>query len=196
MPNAKDEGLTALGIEYPQRTQEAKIIMTKSIQIILALIALAIAAPAHAQEKKGGTDEDYDAIITLHRSIVGHYNSGDLESFKNSYTEDAWHISMRRPMAQSREEIGKFFGPNMSAYEFEDEHELLELEVVGDTAIMIGRTSLKGFPRVEDESFPEFTENRIFTGVFKKVDDQWLIHRYMESTSPREGDPLPTPTGE
>ena len=169
--------------------------MTKIIPTIATMLML-LATFAQAEEMKGGTEDDYNAIIKLHRSIVGHYNSGDLESFKNSYTEDAWHISMRRPMAQSREEIGKFFGPNMSAYEFKDEHELLELEVVGDTAIMIGRTSLKGFPRIKDEAFPEFTENRIFTGVFKKVDGSWLIHRYMESTSPREGDPLPTPTGD
>ena len=167
--------------------------MRKLNQIIPAIVVMLTATYVQAQEMKGGSDEDYNAIIALHRSIVGHYNEGDVESFKNAYTEDAWHISMRRPMAMSREEIGEFFGPNMSAYEFKDEHELLELEVVGDTAIMIGRTSLKGFPRIEDDAFPEFTENRIYTGVFKKVDGAWLIHRYMESTSPRKGEAMPKP---
>ena len=167
--------------------------MSKIISAIAAILMAFTTTTVHAGQMKGGSDDDYNEIISLHRSIVGHYNSGDLESFKNSYTEDAWHISMRRPMAQSREEIGEFFGPNMSAYEFKDEHELLELEVVGDTAIMIGRTSLKGFPRIENEAFPEFTENRIFTGVFTKVDGAWLIHRYMESTSPREGQAYQNP---
>ncbi len=174
--------------------------MKRVFQILSVVAALSISTVATANElMRGGTDEDYAAIQTIHQSIIDHYNNHDVESFLSAYTGSAWHISMRRPIARGSEELATFFGPNMSRYEFQATYELLDLEVAGDMAYMIGRTSLLGTPRVDDPvNFPEFVENRIYTAIFRNVEGQWLIHRYMESTSPRPGEPIPmhlTPAG-
>jgi hypothetical protein len=58
---------------------------------------------------------------------------------------------------------------------------------------MIGRSTLTGEPR-EGAKVPAFVEERIYTAIFKRQDDAWLIHRHMESTSPREGEPSTIPT--
>jgi ketosteroid isomerase-like protein len=161
----------------------------------LSLFAVVMGAPSlQAQEMRGGTADDYTAIQTQHQSLLDDYNVGDASGFVEAYTEDAWHVSMRRPIAKNRDGLRAFFGPNMSKYEFHADYELLDLEVIGDVAFMIGRTMLHGVPRVDDVRIPPFTEDRIYTAVFKKADGKWLIHRYMESTSPKEGEAFQTPT--
>ena len=140
----------------------------------------------------GGTEADYQEMQDRLTEVIDAYNEGDVDGLMAAYTEDAWHVSMRRPMATSRTEIGTFFGPNMTNYEFTTAIEPLDLEVHGDIAYLIGRSALTGTPRDGADAEP-FVEERIFTSVFKKVDGAWLIHRYMESTSPRPGEAPPPP---
>lgn len=130
--------------------------------------------------------------IAVHRAamqarlegVIDAYNAADPEAFKAAYTEDAWIISMRRPIKASREEIGAAFTPGMSNYQFRTELTVLDVEVHGDIAYMIGRSRLTGEPR-EGATVPAFVEERIYTAIFKRADGEWLIHRHMESTSPR-----------
>jgi uncharacterized protein (TIGR02246 family) len=136
---------------------------------------------------KGGTDADYAAMKAQLEGVIDAYNAADPVAFKSAYTEDAWVISMRRPIKGSREEIGAAFTPGMAQYHFETELELLDIEVHGDIAYMIGRSKLKGEPR-EGAAVPAFVEERIYTAIFKRKDGAWLIHRHMESTSPRQGE--------
>ena len=81
----------------------------------------------------------------------------------------------------------------MSQYLFTTELEILDIEVHGNIAYMISRSILTGKPR-EGASVPAFVEERINTVIFKRDNDGWLIHRYMEATSPREGEPSTIPT--
>jgi ketosteroid isomerase-like protein len=74
-------------------------------------------------------------------SVIEAYNAADTAAFKSAYTEDAWVISMRRPIKSSREEIGAAFTPGMSQYLFATELEILDIEVHGDIAYMIGRST-------------------------------------------------------
>ena len=133
---------------------------------------------------------DHAAMKAQLEGVIDAYNAADPEAFKAAYTEDAWIISMRRPIKASREEIGAAFTPGMSNYRFETALKVLDVEVHGDIAYMIGRSTLTGEPR-EGASVPAFVEERIYTAIFKREGDQWLIHRHMESTSPLEGSSLP-----
>ena len=133
---------------------------------------------------------DAAAMQAQLEGVIAAYNAGDPEAFKAAYTEDAWVISMRRPIKASREEIGAAFTPGMSLYLFKTDLEILDVEVHGDIAYMIGRSTLTGKPR-EGAKVPPFVEERIYTAIFKREGDEWLIHRHMESTSPRTDDDIP-----
>ena len=133
---------------------------------------------------------DAAAMKAQLEGVIAAYNAGDPEAFKAAYTEDAWVISMRRPIKASREEIGAAFTPGMSKYLFKTELEILDVEVHGDIAYMIGRSTLTGKPR-EGAQVPPFVEERIYTAIYKREGDEWLIHRHMESTSPRTDDDIP-----
>ncbi|MDJ0927981.1 MAG: nuclear transport factor 2 family protein [Gammaproteobacteria bacterium] len=138
----------------------------------------------------GGIDADQAAMKAQLEGVIEAYNAADPEAFKSAYTEDAWVISMRRPIKASREEIGAAFTPGMSQYLFHTDLDVLDVEVHGDIAYMIGRSKLTGKPR-EGATVPAFVEERIYTAIFKRDGDEWLIHRHMESTSPIEGSDLP-----
>jgi uncharacterized protein (TIGR02246 family) len=167
----------------------------RKISLTVCLIGLAwhTASNSAGNTFKGGTDADYAAMKAQLESVIEAYNAADTAAFKSAYTEDAWVISMRRPIKSSREEIGAAFTPGMSQYLFATELEILDIEVHGDIAYMIGRSTLTGEPR-EGAKVPAFVEERIYTAIFKRQDDAWLIHRHMESTSPREGEPSTIPT--
>lgn len=126
---------------------------------------------------------DHAAMQAQLAGVIDAYNNANPEAFKAAYTEDAWVISMRRPIKASREEIGAAFTPGMSNYLFKTELKVLDIEVHGDIAYMIGRSTLTGEPR-QGASVPAFVEERIYTAIFKREGDEWLIHRHMESTSP------------
>ena len=138
----------------------------------------------------GEIDADRAAMKAQLEGVIDAYNAADPEAFKSAYTEDAWVISMRRPIKASREEIGAAFTPGMSNYLFHTELDILDIEVHGDIAYMIGRSKLTGEPR-EGASVPAFVEERIYTAIFKREGGAWLIHRHMESTSPTAGSSLP-----
>jgi uncharacterized protein (TIGR02246 family) len=122
--------------------------------------------------------------------VIDAYNAADPDAFAEAYTEDAWVISMRRPIKASKAEIKAAFTPGMSNYLFKTDLKVIDVEVHGDIAYMIGRSTLTGEAR-EGSTVPPFVEERIYTAIFKRGGDDWLIHRHMESTSPLEGSTIP-----
>lgn len=131
----------------------------------------------------GMNKADQAAMKAQLEGVIDAYNAGDPTAFASAYTQDAWVISMRRPIKASREEIKAAFTPGMSQYMFKTELNVLDVEVHGDIAYMIGRSKLTGSPR-KGASVPAFVEERIYTAIFKREGNEWLIHRHMESTSP------------
>lgn len=119
--------------------------------------------------------------------VIDAYNAADPDAFAAAYTVDAWVISMRRPIKASKAEIKAAFTPGMSNYRFKTDLRVIDIEVHGDIAYMIGRSTLTGEPR-EGATVPPFVEKRIYTAIFKRDGDEWLIHRHMESTSPLPGE--------
>ena len=157
-------------------------------------LAIALgAAGAQAETLRGGSAEDYAAIQAEHQGLLAMYNAGDADGFVDSYTDDAWYISLFRPIAKNEDGLRAFFGPSERQYDFEADYELLDLEVMGEVAMMIGRTTLRGTPKADAPNMPPFSEDRIYTALFKKVGEDWKIHRHMESTSPREGEAYQNP---
>ncbi|MBT8422100.1 MAG: nuclear transport factor 2 family protein [Gammaproteobacteria bacterium] len=128
-------------------------------------------------------DNDCGAMKAQLEGVIDAYNRADPEAFAAAYTEDAWVISMRRPIKASQAEIKAAFTPGMSNYLFTTDLKVIDVEVHGDIAYMIGRSTLTGEAR-EGASVPAFVEERIYTAIFKRDGDDWLIHRHMESTSP------------
>lgn len=158
----------------------------------VCFIVLAFSAPSipDAASSNSGSEADHAAMKAQLEGVIDAYNAADPEAFKSAYTEDAWVISMRRPIKASREEIGAAFTPGMSNYLFETELDVIDIEVHGDIAYMIGRSRLTGEPR-QGATVPAFVEERIYMAIFKHEGDEWLIHRHMESTSPIEESDLP-----
>jgi uncharacterized protein (TIGR02246 family) len=145
---------------------------------------------SNAAAGNAGIDADRAAMKAQLEGVIDAYNAANPNAFKSAYTEDAWIISMRRPIKASREEIGAAFTPGMSNYLFKTELNVLDVEVHGDIAYMIGRSKLTGAPR-EGATVPAFVEERIYMAIFKREGNEWLIHRHMESTSPESDADLP-----
>ena len=160
----------------------------RSLLALAAMLWSTLAlAGGHADQQ---LDADAAAMKAQLEGVIDAYNNADPDAFAAAYTEDAWVISMRRPIKGSRAEIKAAFTPGMSNYLFETDLNVLDVEVHGDIAYMIGRSTLTGEPR-EGATVPAFVEERIYTAIFKREGDEWLIHRHMESTSPVEGSDLP-----
>ena len=163
-----------------------------NLRFVVCCIATFWGAPSLSEQHAadGGMRADRAAMKAQLEGVIDAYNAADPEAFASAYTEDAWVISMRRPIKASREEIRAAFTPGMSNYLFRTELDVLDVEVHGDIAYMIGRSTLTGEPR-EGATVPAFVEERIYTAIFKREGGEWLIHRHMESTSPLEGSDLP-----
>jgi|GEM_PF-6060714 len=126
-------------------------------------------------------DKDVTEVRALPLKVIESYNVQDLDSLANVYSESAWHMSLRRPMARGRQEIAEFFGPGMSKFRMEYQSDELDLDISGDTAVLIQSSTLTGFQRDDPENLPVFTEERLSTTIFKRIDGVWFIHRYMDS---------------
>ena len=159
---------------------------------VFLFIALLWSGLSIAGGHTGDADLDADAAAMKAQleGVIEAYNNADPDAFAAAYTEDAWVISMRRPIKASRTEIKAAFTPGMSNYLFTTDLTVLDVEVHGDIAYMIGRSTLTGKAR-EGATVPAFVEERIYTAIFKREGDEWLIHRHMESTSPEEGSTIP-----
>ena len=159
----------------------------RTLCVLIIWFALLISSPVLSAQN---TADEEAAMKAQLEGIITAYNNADPNAFKSAYTEDAWVISMRRPIKSSREEIGAAFTPGMSQYFFSTELDVLDIEVHGDIAYMIGRSVLSGEPR-DGAKVPSFVEERIYTAIFKREGNKWLIHRHMESTSPKTDDDIP-----
>lgn len=122
------------------------------------------------------------AIEDRRAAAIAAYNKGDVDAMMSHYTEDTWHISPRRPPVQGRTALRGYFAPAMKSYLMATDNEILDLDVDGDTATAITRSTLTGSPRPGVE-VPPFTEQRLNLSVFKRqANGDWLIHRFIDTT--------------
>jgi uncharacterized protein (TIGR02246 family) len=134
--------------------------------------------------------DDAADLSARKQAVIDAYNKADIQALAANYTEDAWHISPRRPPAVGRSAIAAYFGPAMRNYTMESKPKVLNVDVSGDTATMISEGELKGSPRLgavgrDGQPPPSFTERRTNITVFKKqADGRWLIHRFVDTTPP------------
>jgi len=166
------------------------------LRFLMCSIILTWSAPSmpDTDSFSRASDTDLAAMKAQLEGVIDAYNAADPDAFSSAYTEDAWIISMRRPIKASREEIKAAFTPGMSMYLFKTELDVIDIEVHDDIAYMIGRSTLTGEPR-EGAKVPPFVEERIYMAIFKREGEEWLIHRHMESTSPTEGPDHPEQLG-
>jgi uncharacterized protein (TIGR02246 family) len=142
----------------------------------------------------GGTMEDVKTLVVRKDAMIEAYNKADIKAVAANYTDNAWHVSPRRPPAIGREAIAAYFEPAMKLYTMESQSKVLNVDISGDTATMISEGELKGVPRAgakgrDGNAPPTFSERRINMTVFKKqADGRWLIHRFFDTTP---ADPKP-----
>ena len=147
----------------------------------ILFVFLILSGTAYAE-----TLDDIRAAVEARRAAaIAAYNAADVDAMVSHYTQDTWHISPRRPPVQGREALRAYFAPAMKSYLMETDNEIIDLDVDGDTATVITRSTLMGKPRPGKE-VPAFTEQRLNLSVFKRQDNgDWLIHRFI-NTSPAE----------
>jgi len=136
------------------------------------------------------TADDLADLSARKQAVIDAYNNSDIDALAANYTEDAWHISPRRPPAVGRAAIAAFFAPAMKSYVMTSTPKVLNVDVSGDTATMISEGELKGSARPgavgrDGQPPPSFTERRTNITVFKKqADGRWLIHRFVDTPPP------------
>lgn len=148
------------------------------MRLIVVLTALVIGGQALAE-----TDADVRAAVEARRAAaIAAYNAADVDAMVSNYTADTWHISPRRPPVQGRDALKAYFAPAMKSYLMEPDNEIIDLDVDGDTAVVITHSTLRGKPRPGKE-VPAFTEQRLNLSVFKRqANGDWLIHRFIDTT--------------
>ncbi len=151
----------------------------------VVLIGLALSGSAVAET----LDSVREAVIERRAAAIAAYNAGDADAMVSHYTEDTWHISPRRPPVNGRADLRAYFAPAMKSYLMSTDNDILNIDVDGDTATVITRSTLKGSPRPGVEA-PSFTEERLNLSVFKRqANGEWLIHRFIDTT-PAKSDPV------
>ncbi len=156
--------------------------------IVAAVISFSASAFAQEPTITGGTMEDVKTLIVRKDAMIEAYNKADIKAVAANYTDNAWHVSPRRPPAIGRDAIAAYFEPAMKLYTMESQSKVLNVDISGDTATMISEGELKGVPRAgvkgrDGNAPPTFTERRINMTVFKKQPDgRWLIHRFFDTT--------------
>ena len=75
------------------------------LRLMVCCIAALWGAPSISDThvSDGGIDADHAAMKAQLEGVIDAYNAADPEAFKSAYTEDAWVISMRRPIKASRD---------------------------------------------------------------------------------------------
>lgn len=127
-------------------------------------------------------DSIREAVIERRAAAIAAYNAGDADAMVSHYTEDTWHISPRRPPVQGRAALRDYFAPAMKSYLMSTDNDILNVDVDGDTATVITRSTLTGSPRPGVQA-PSFTEERLNLSVFKRqANGDWLIHRFIDTT--------------
>lgn len=161
------------------------------MRLPISLIAIFLfGGTVSAQTITGATNEDVKTLSARKQAVIDAYNKADISALSANYTEDAWHISPRRPPAVGRAAIAAYFAPAMKAYTMESSAKILNVDLAGDTAIMISENELKGSPRMgavgrDGNAPPAFSEKRTNMTVFKKQGDgRWLIHRFVDTPPP------------
>lgn len=160
-----------------------------SLRVIALLALLVLTGCQLGQNTESSPGAIQAQLLAVLSAATEDYNSGDLQAYANRYTEDAMHISVRRPMVQGRAAIADFFARGMKMFTMESSEEVLDAEQFGDTAYLLFNATLTGKAR-DGYSIPPFTEKRTIMIIFKQTDGQWLIHRYVASFSP-EAKPAP-----
>jgi len=125
-------------------------------------------------------EQELLAVLT---QATKYYNENNIDRYVSLYTRDAIHISIRRPMVQGKASIKQFFEPGMKVFSVESKEEIVDLEYYGDTANLLFNATLIGKPRKGIQA-PSFTEKRLIMIIFKRIDQQWLIHRYIATNTP------------
>jgi uncharacterized protein (TIGR02246 family) len=156
------------------------------------VVLLSLANPVLAQDVviTGGTMEDVKTLQARNEAMISAYNKADIKAVAENYTDNAWHVSPRRPPAVGRDAIAAYFEPAMKLYTMESNNKVLNVDISGDTATVISQNELQGVPRAgamgrDGKPAPAFTERRMNLTVFKKqADGRWLIHRFFDTTPP------------
>lgn len=109
--------------------------MFKHLVIAATLITVSVATPASAeQQRRGGTDAQYDAIQAFHDETVARFNEGDLEGSVNDYLERLRVAHTKRMEITGRDGLEESWGRAFANEKTKPVliSEVIEMELNGD----------------------------------------------------------------
>ncbi|MFK8054465.1 MAG: SgcJ/EcaC family oxidoreductase [Woeseiaceae bacterium] len=150
----------------------------KSWLLILLITANAAAWAADAP-KVVGPQEDVDAIFEMFTGMSAARNTGDADQVAQFYHPDMLIMTRGRALLEGREGARVFYQENYAPDSSRELYsDVIELQVLGDIAIVAGRFLVVDEPAdVEDPGY--------YLLVLKKTDEgRWTIYRDMDTPSP------------
>ena len=130
--------------------------------LALALICLAFAAPARA-------DDVREAVEAGNRAFVTAFLRGDAKAVANLYTEEAQVIAPGSPAVSGRPAIAAFWQETIDSGVQDITLETVEVESAGDLAFEAGTVRLSAQDGTTDEAR--------YVVVWRRVNGTWMLHR-------------------
>jgi ketosteroid isomerase-like protein len=149
---------------------------------LLALtIAIGLALPAAAVEKRGGTEADYKAIEDIANRWFAAYGRGDAEAVTSIYDVNARIMSEGDPSrtgnAGLKERLAKSFQTTSTVFASDIE----EIEVGGRLAYIVGIYAAKSTPKAGGEA--KVYGGRYFI-LLHRTNAGWKVWRDIDNFTP------------
>ncbi len=156
---------------------------------LICVSVMVLSSNVWAVERRGGTEADYAAIDAIEVQRQAAYDARDFEALADLYTEDGWVMARRRPAMRGRQEIRDFFASVAEDTELAVTFDVDEVEVIGRYTWNVARFALTYQSMSGGEPVHDFGRALI---LYKKGDDdQWRIHRDMDTPTPDAADMTP-----
>jgi len=155
--------------------------MKTLFQAIGALIAMAIVVPAHAeQQRRGGTEAQYEAIQAFHDDTVERFNKGDLEGSVNDYLERLRVAHTKRMEITGRDGLEESWGRAFANEETKPVliSEIIEMELngdeIGDWSYILCNYASVVVDRETQKPVGEFSNGR-YIALMEMTNEGWKV---------------------
>jgi hypothetical protein len=155
------------------------------------ILALAIPVIALAQEGAGQSSVEQE-ILKISDAHISALIRGDLDTFESYHAEDYTEIRAhgrlynRGPLALMMK-ASKAAGSKVERYDLKNR----KVRVYGDTAVLTGEYSRKGYGIRRDGQKVEYDDQGLFTDVYVKKQGRWLLVHNQDTAIPKQGQPQP-----
>lgn len=159
-------------------------------QIMSAIVVLAIAATAQAdQQRRGGTEAQYEAIQAFHDDTLERFNNGDLEGSVNDYLERLRVAHTKRMEITGRDGLEESWGRAFANEETKPVliSEIIEMELngdeIGDWSYILCNYASVVVDRATNKPVGEFSNGR-YIALMEMTDEGWKVLLDIDNGAP------------